>query len=121
MSGRRFPEIRDNLNAVQQITELANMTRICAAGPAGIPNDWATLTGDNGVTREAIRCPTLIIHVRADPYSRSRRSVGSLHPCGVVALVHSEVTPVGDSRWRPSDLVWHRRGLDACWTCLVYS
>ena len=67
MSGSRFPEIRDNLNAMQQITELANMTLICAAAPAGIQNDWATLTGDNGVTRETIRCPTLIIHDRADP------------------------------------------------------
>jgi len=67
MSGNRFPEVRDDLNAVRQITELANMTRMCAAAPAGIQNDWAIMVGDNGVTPDSIRCPTLIVHDRADP------------------------------------------------------
>ena len=67
MSGSRFAEIRDDLNAVRQIAELANMTQICAAAPAGIQNDWAIMVGDNGVTQDVIKCPTLIIHDRADP------------------------------------------------------
>ena len=67
MSGRRFPEIYDDLNAAQQIAELANLTLICSAAPAGIQNDWAIMVGDNGVTQNSIRCPTLIIHDRADP------------------------------------------------------
>ena len=67
MSGGRFPEIRDDLYAMQQITELADMSLICAAAPSGIQNDWAVMVGDNGVTRDAITCPTLIIHDRADP------------------------------------------------------
>jgi len=67
MSGSRFLEIRDDLNAVQQISELAEMTLLCAAAPAGIQNDWAIMVGDNGVAHETIGCPTLIIHDRADP------------------------------------------------------
>jgi 2-hydroxy-6-oxonona-2,4-dienedioate hydrolase len=67
MSGGRFPEILDDLNAAQQIAELASMTLNCSAAPAGIQNDWAIMVGDNGVTQDSIRCPTLIIHDRADP------------------------------------------------------
>jgi len=67
MSGSRFPEIRDDLNAARQIAELTNMTLNCAAAPAGIQNDWAIMVGNNGVTENSIRCPTLIIHDRADP------------------------------------------------------
>jgi pimeloyl-ACP methyl ester carboxylesterase len=67
MSGSRFPEVCDDLNAVQQITDLTIMTLSCAAAPQGIQNDWAIMVRDNGVTQDAIRCPTLIIHDRADP------------------------------------------------------
>ena len=67
MSGSRFSEIRDDPDAVGQITALASMTLRCAATPAGIQNDWAIMVGDNGVTPDTIRCPTLIIHDQADP------------------------------------------------------
>jgi pimeloyl-ACP methyl ester carboxylesterase len=67
MSGSRFPEIRDNLDAVQQITELTSMTLMCAATPAGIQNDWAIMVGANGVDHNTIACPTLIVHDPADP------------------------------------------------------
>lgn len=67
MSGNRFPEIRDDPNAVHQVTELASMTLTCAGAPAGIQNDWAILLGDYGINPGTIRCPTLIVHDRADP------------------------------------------------------
>lgn len=67
MSGSRFPEIHDDLNAAQQIADLASMTLLCSAAPAGIQNDWAILVGDNGIVPDAIHCPTLIIHDPADP------------------------------------------------------
>ena len=67
MSGSRFPEIREDLNAVQQITKLAEMSFKCASVPAGIQNDWAIMVGNNGIVPDTIRCPTLIIHDRSDP------------------------------------------------------
>ncbi len=80
MSGSRFPEIGDDCNAVQQITELANMMLRCAAAPAGIQNDWAIMVGDNGVTQDTIRCPTLIIHDLVDPLVPYRHAEWS-HSC----------------------------------------
>ena len=67
MSGIRFSEIRNDRNAIEQITDLCTMTLACAAVPAGIQNDWAIMVGDNGLTPDAISCATLIIHDRADP------------------------------------------------------
>lgn len=67
MSGSRFPELRDDPGVVQQVTDLAGMMLKCAAVPAGIQNDWAIMVGSNGVAKETIECPTLIIHDRADP------------------------------------------------------
>jgi 2-hydroxy-6-oxonona-2,4-dienedioate hydrolase len=67
MSGSRFPEICNDVSVVQKITELAHLTLDCAAMPVGIQNDWAILVGDNGVTRNTIACPTLIIHDPTDP------------------------------------------------------
>jgi pimeloyl-ACP methyl ester carboxylesterase len=67
MSGSRFAEIRDDPDAVGQVTALASMTLRCAAAPAGIQNDWAIMVGDNGITADTIRCRTLIIHDQADP------------------------------------------------------
>ena len=67
MSGSRYPEIRNDYEAMQKITALTGMTLDCASLPAGIENDWAILVGDNGVTPNTIACPTLIIHDRADP------------------------------------------------------
>ena len=67
MAGSRFQEICDDRNAIQQITELADMTLSCAAAPEGIQNDWAMLVGENGVAPDTITCPTLVIHDPADP------------------------------------------------------
>ena len=67
MSGSRFSEICSDQDAVEQITELTNMTLKCASAPAGIQNDWTILVGDNGVTKDTIGCPTLIIHDQVDP------------------------------------------------------
>lgn len=67
MSGNHFAEIRDDPNAVRQITELAEISLRCAARPAGVQNDWAIMVGDNGVVPGSIARPTLIIHDRCDP------------------------------------------------------
>jgi pimeloyl-ACP methyl ester carboxylesterase len=67
MSGSRFVEIRDDSNAISQITELTRMTLDCASMPAGIQNDWAIMVNENGITNGSINCPTLIIHDQADP------------------------------------------------------
>jgi pimeloyl-ACP methyl ester carboxylesterase len=67
MSGSRFRELCDHVDVVQQISELSNMTLRCAAEPAGIQNDWAIMVGRNGVAKDTIECPTLIIHDQADP------------------------------------------------------
>lgn len=72
MAGKRFDDLKNVPEVVQQITALTEMTLRCADLPAGIRNDWAMLVGDNGIatgggSTDSIDCPTLIIHDPADP------------------------------------------------------
>lgn len=67
MSGSRFAELRDNAEALRRITELSVMLLKTAAQPAGVVNDWAIMTGDDGLLPDSVECPTLIIHDRHDP------------------------------------------------------
>lgn len=67
MSGSRLPQLEADVNVLETIRELAEMTAHCAAQPSGIENDWTILVGDNGVRADSVSCPTLIIHDREDP------------------------------------------------------
>jgi pimeloyl-ACP methyl ester carboxylesterase len=67
MSGSRFPELLDDRDVLQQMTDLTEISLACAAAPAGIQNDWAIMVGENGISEGTISCPTLIIHDRVDP------------------------------------------------------
>ena len=67
MSGDRYEEIATDRDAVAQVSQLTIMSLRCARRPSGIENDWEMLVADNGIKENSIRCPTLIIHDRADP------------------------------------------------------
>ena len=67
MSGIRFPEIANDEEVMRQMTQLTEMTLACAGKLDGVVNDWAILLGDNGIQKNMVECPTMIIHDRADP------------------------------------------------------
>ena len=67
LSGKRYPEIRDHPAARALVPLLSEGVLRCAWQPAGIENDWANDVGELWLKPNSVRCPTLILHDRADP------------------------------------------------------
>jgi pimeloyl-ACP methyl ester carboxylesterase len=67
-SGPRFDDVRDDEAAERLMDQLITSSARCAQQPAGIDNDLEILFDPaTTVPPNAIACPTLIIHDRADP------------------------------------------------------
>ena len=67
MSGQRHAEICDDEATRRLVPLLVDSELRCAQHPAGIENDWANMAGERWLTPDSVRCPTLILHDRADP------------------------------------------------------
>jgi pimeloyl-ACP methyl ester carboxylesterase len=67
MSGERYAEIGDDAATQRLAARLVDSELRCARRPAGIENDWFNAVGKPWLTPNSVRCPTLILHDRADP------------------------------------------------------
>jgi pimeloyl-ACP methyl ester carboxylesterase len=67
MCGKRRLELRDDPQARELIPLIAESELRCAQQPAGIENDWVNVVGPPWLKPASVRCPTLILHDRADP------------------------------------------------------
>ena len=67
LSGKRYPEIRDSPATPALVSLLSDGVLRCAQQPAGTENDWANDVGEPWLKPDSVRCPTLILHDRADP------------------------------------------------------
>jgi pimeloyl-ACP methyl ester carboxylesterase len=66
MTKERFAELRESRALQSLAPQLSRAMVRCAEQPAGIENDWANWTGPPWLTPGEVRCPTLILHDRAD-------------------------------------------------------
>ena len=67
MCGRRVLELRDDPAMRDLVMLIAESELRCAQQPAGIENDWFNAGGEPWLKPGSVRCPTLILHDRADP------------------------------------------------------
>lgn len=67
MSGARSTELVDDEATQTLVPLLVDSELRCAEQPAGVENDWVNAVGENWLTPGSVRCPTLILHDRADP------------------------------------------------------
>jgi len=67
MSGERHIEICDDRATHALVPLLVQSELRCAKQPAGIENDWANAGVASCLKPGAVRCPTMVLHDRADP------------------------------------------------------
>lgn len=67
MCGQRLAEICDDPATCALIPLLVDSELRCSKLPSGIENDWINIAGAPWLTPGSVRCPTLILHDRADP------------------------------------------------------
>ncbi len=67
MSGERQAELYDDEATNALVPLLVESELRCARLPAGIENDWANAVDEDWLRPDSVRCPTLILHDRADP------------------------------------------------------
>jgi len=67
MTGPRSIEVRDCEATRALVPLLVESELRCSRQPLGIENDWANAVGEPWLTPGSVRCPTLILHDRADP------------------------------------------------------
>ena len=101
MGGERHPEIRDDPAARALVPLLAESEVRCARQPAGVENDWANAGRAEGLKPGAVRCPTLILHDRADPLVPFPHAEWALH-CVPHAELH-ELHAGGHLIWAGRD------------------
>jgi pimeloyl-ACP methyl ester carboxylesterase len=66
MSKVRFAEMRTSPALASLGPLLARSMSRCSERPEGIENDWANWTAEPWLTPNSVKCPTLILHDRAD-------------------------------------------------------
>lgn len=79
MAGERHAEVRDDQATRELVPLLVESELRCAQQPAGIENDWANAVGEVWLAPASVRCPTLVLHDRADPLVPFAHAEWALH------------------------------------------